>query len=839
MSDEPQLEVPIVHKPSWLDRAIFSALIDRYDVPHCERCGTIDDLTVDHIIARHAGGTDDLSNLQFLCRVCNSTKGIRPDNYWSQTFYWDKLPDDAGFANLRHPQREFFNEIVHYRSDWFGRRNISEIARHLYINPWVVGAGKTLAIAVAGWAVNYTIQAHWGKAARRADRMLVIAKDQAIRDQIAESLATDLSALGIVKKNPRVGVVEQGWQFGERAWLDSHDAIVVCEQHLWEAKGHARKDLAEILAHFPVIAFDEPHYAPEQIVRIVDAASSSLCFGFTGTPVDKCAELLPRMVALTIYDYQEACEIDRSLKYLDADQRNFRGMFVNELGIHDADILENGNFTITEDTQKDGYSKNIEPAKAVVKEVIAEMMARDEIKVEYEQPALHRREPDVEASMLYPVHAIVYFDNIATAESLATHLNKWFDDNRDQYPEHKGWRIEVVHAGSKGGPAKPLARKTGAPPHPWMRYKHKGQMDRQCARILFVVDMAREGVNNPYCGVVGVACKSTSVLDSVQGWLGRQLRAVYAQEGLTFRVPPAPLDTVRVVTHSAFGVAGAIREGIDFICNMRSKLAELPTIEGLEKEEPKPLEVIERGLDLPAFEKVKIACYLGARDVEGVPVDLAELLERFAPAGGRKAERVQQWVETVRQDPERALAEARLAADLRPIPIVVRERIKRDPSDRDLERFVKIHQQQLVRRLPVTNSDRELFVALYDMHARQFHSSPLALTETDGKGNLIRINKLVRSLVGSAVLETLGGHFIGDKSLVWKFSTGAAARKLGVPGDKQLKDKSDWDTPQAHAIIKRADVRSELVGYVIRRLAEQGYVPNLALLFRQEKADVA
>ncbi|WP_370384812.1 HNH endonuclease [Catenulispora sp. GAS73] len=36
-------------------------------------------LTVDHIIPRAAGGSDERGNLQVLCRVCNSTKHTHVD----------------------------------------------------------------------------------------------------------------------------------------------------------------------------------------------------------------------------------------------------------------------------------------------------------------------------------------------------------------------------------------------------------------------------------------------------------------------------------------------------------------------------------------------------------------------------------------------------------------------------------------------------------------------------------------------------------------------------------------------------------------------------------------
>jgi len=48
----------------------------------CMACGTTDDLTIDHVIALgQAGATNDPSNLQVLCRSCNSTKGDQTIDY--------------------------------------------------------------------------------------------------------------------------------------------------------------------------------------------------------------------------------------------------------------------------------------------------------------------------------------------------------------------------------------------------------------------------------------------------------------------------------------------------------------------------------------------------------------------------------------------------------------------------------------------------------------------------------------------------------------------------------------------------------------------------------------
>ena len=43
----------------------------------CRRCGSVEHLQIDHIVAFKKGGTNDPDNLQVLCRSCNLKKGVR------------------------------------------------------------------------------------------------------------------------------------------------------------------------------------------------------------------------------------------------------------------------------------------------------------------------------------------------------------------------------------------------------------------------------------------------------------------------------------------------------------------------------------------------------------------------------------------------------------------------------------------------------------------------------------------------------------------------------------------------------------------------------------------
>jgi hypothetical protein len=56
--------------------ALMQALIER-DGAKCKHCRSTNDLTVDHIVAVVKGGKNLISNMQILCRSCNSRKGAR------------------------------------------------------------------------------------------------------------------------------------------------------------------------------------------------------------------------------------------------------------------------------------------------------------------------------------------------------------------------------------------------------------------------------------------------------------------------------------------------------------------------------------------------------------------------------------------------------------------------------------------------------------------------------------------------------------------------------------------------------------------------------------------
>lgn len=54
----------------------------------CRYCHSTENLTIDHKIPKIQGGTDDLKNLQCLCKRCNTMKSGLSDRQIRNLFYW-------------------------------------------------------------------------------------------------------------------------------------------------------------------------------------------------------------------------------------------------------------------------------------------------------------------------------------------------------------------------------------------------------------------------------------------------------------------------------------------------------------------------------------------------------------------------------------------------------------------------------------------------------------------------------------------------------------------------------------------------------------------------------
>jgi hypothetical protein len=782
-----------MRKPPYLPQDKWTDLLQRHGgVPRCAITGETDELSVDHIVPLYDGGTDDVSNLQFLKKELNSRKGVRPDRYWSQHFYFDNKPS---LQNCRGAQGDLYQAMM-AQADWFSEP-VSNIARLLYTFPIVVGGGKTLSAVMASCAYNAIVRARWG-AARRADRILILTKERAIRNQIARDLRIDPTRFGIMPIKPVVDIIQRGSQFDFKPWLMSRDILVACIHQLWDGS----RDLAKLLHRFPVIVIDEPHYAVDRVMAIVEKATTSICFGMTGSPIDAFGALLPSMVNVFSYGYQDANENDKSVKYLSA--VNWQHHHVKMAKLAEAELLDAGQIATRTDTGSLGYERNFEPAKSVAMEVIRHMQRCDELPAQEPTKAPHREHQDCTVSVFYPVHALICCDNVSFAKRLQQTINNTFDKDRVRFPRQDGWFAEVVHAEGEEPDGTERKDQPQLPNHPWLLSKDRPgyRVDSRCARILLVVGMGREGVNNPLCGVVGVTSDSASAIEVVQRILGRQIRSVtHLTEDGKLCVPPAELDTVTIVTHEVFNpILDSIEDGVNYIVNMDHHLEGLMTINDLvQGDDPIERQDREIGVVLPFSDRIQIAAFLG-QNPNASDADVEVMIEHFARGNEKIKGVIADWISLVRSSPAEARAKLRLDCNLEPIKTVLYEELNHTPTDAQLTAFLRAIKPNLAQRR-IEDSNRDAFLELYRDHAKAVYASTPVTLNPDGSHRDI---DQIRKSIGGTIIRDLGVHYVKTKELddrLWNLVGTAVKRKLDVPSVEKAGKGSKWDIANCHAIL--------------------------------------
>ncbi len=86
-------------KPIYRDAYPTKRNIFIRDKYRCQYCGSVKDLTLDHIIPKVRGGKDTWTNLVCACKKCNNYKGNR-------------TPEEAGMRLLSKPRKPSYLELM-------------------------------------------------------------------------------------------------------------------------------------------------------------------------------------------------------------------------------------------------------------------------------------------------------------------------------------------------------------------------------------------------------------------------------------------------------------------------------------------------------------------------------------------------------------------------------------------------------------------------------------------------------------------------------------------------------------------------------------------------------
>ena len=500
-------------KPTWMSAAVFAEVRRIFEVGYgrfrCADCetevgpGSEMTLTWDHVVPRSRGGEDTATNLQPLCVTCNSRKNANPDGYWNRRFYFD---GDVHLDRARMSQREYvYNQLMMYPqfSDPY-----SYYSGHLFCCCQIVGAGKTLGMLMVPFALNHMANER-GPARPRVNRMLILAKSTPLRDQIAEELRVDPEKYGLVDHSPDVVVASSLDIFTSEQALARHDVFVSTQQLLW-ADSNARRlppdQLDRILRSFPVICFDEVHFASSGKVQdLAYKASQSLTFGFTATPLresDSSPRPMSNAYKVSVYGVRNAAISDNSMKGLGSNHSAWRqGQTVSpfddiivETQTDRIFLADQGEVDYDPSDPRHAQAGGSVQALTVAYEVVHQLKLKELESVEDHSLSRHREfhtaaETRASVENGYTGHAIVRVDNVRQCELVCDALNEYLSRHRDMYPREDGWHAACAHGGQSDYQAKPLDRN-----HPWFYAKRQnGRVNRRASRILVAIDLATEG----------------------------------------------------------------------------------------------------------------------------------------------------------------------------------------------------------------------------------------------------------------------------------------------------------------------------------------------------------
>jgi superfamily II DNA or RNA helicase len=767
-------------------------------------------------------------------------------NVWDQKFFFD---NEVNLSNCRYSQAELaYKKLIEYE-DWF-KKPKKDISGYLYDLVWMVGSGKTLAIPLMPFAYNHVVRKIHGISSPRVKNLLVLTKEKSLRDQLYDNIGNELSDRKICTVKPRIKKITNGKFFTNLDNIDDFDICVCCIQQLWDKVG-GKNNMTEILSRFQMTAIDEPHFGPEQVNEIVKNAPH-LVFGFTGTPFDSDGIPIKNQVVFSFYDYNQANKKDHSLKFIP----DLLQDYLHVIGIKNADMQEGDIKYQTSDANHKGYKYGLPPATSVAETVIEHLDACDKIgkqQIEQKIIAPHRESYSDKISSemrFYPAHGIICVSDRRQAKTLQEDINKLLDNDRNRFPVNEGWIASIAMSSDidcnidKKIKIEPLDAN-----HPWNFAQHnngsfyvkKGKKEKFGSRILILVGMGKEGLDNPLCTTLGIACSKSSQQELPQR-IGRTIRSAHkVDKNGKLILPPKILDMPKIITHETYYEKELYEFSHNFLLDMKQYISEMTDMDQLIAGQiPVDIDPIDSE-SLSDQERIQIADLLckelkinGSID----PSFVDKIVVSFANNSERKANKIKNWSDLVEHDPKEACSRLSLREKLSSIPAVLREEQNRNINDEKLLDWMKQHKPHGISDADLDSRAKDrvslsVWKTLYDLHFDKFKLPP---------SSYVTDIECIRQDLRSDIMKDLQfadrnnswGIFIDDikrSNILKKVSIYVNAAIKQIIGTSISVEKGgEFDKPQYHVIFSRPHVNKNIKGFVMRILAKDkliGYLDNL------------
>ena len=666
--------------PNWMDPKRFNEHYSKphYDAAKgmfccaAETCGKPlkpEEIEWDHIISRHEfdsyspqkqealGGKDWLNgpdNTQPMHKACNLQKSDFPDPHWSKAGFFDHEIDTS---KLRAAQHDYVYQVIAFDNQHIFAKSPSLFSGRLIWHVGDTGCGKTISMAVAAFAINKARSMMTGlhNSGQRVRRILVVEKETELRNQAAHELAAELTKYGITADPPRVMTVTGTGDMADLGVVRSHDIAVTNLQAIWGA-GRTEPErnaiISNFLRQFQVVFYDEPHYANEAIGKLMAYNRTAWHFGFSASPFEADGHIRGHdphtgqhlAVRMSVFGWPEANLRDNSVKGLGMgsvagsheqtthfnllaardgrkgvaedhtpEAREERRHTREQLSAMYQDVIE---YVKTEVVATEGVGTiqgTITKEKAVADRVVELMVNLDAVRKDGHSGDVspHRdRSRRYIVGDGYFVHAVVRCDSVKSSEAVTDYLNDKFAQDPRRYPKRNGYRAINCNGESSDDMAD------------WLRYADRGMreadMGPECARILVVVDLAREGTNNRAC-MIEAKCKISVTLPGNMQADGRSLRSTHTIDASgAIVVPPREFDNVRIVTHDSYWALTdrwIIPWGIHAKLHLNSATSEMPTLADIADGCADVSETdVRSGID--RYAKVQIAERIGVAHLE-------------------------------------------------------------------------------------------------------------------------------------------------------------------------------------------------------------------------------